>query len=99
MSGESLRIELGGTVTCSDGVRSRLLDVVVDPAERRLRHVVVRPTKGSTTRLVPAELLTSSDGARLALDCDSHSLDALPTPEAFALMTPGEMPVDGPEWD
>lgn len=53
---ETTPLQLGRPVQCSDGVVGRLADVVVEPKQRRLTHLVVEEPEGRA-RLVPAHLL------------------------------------------
>ena len=53
---ESTSLQLGGPVRCSDGPAGILSDVVVDPKQRRVSHLVVESPNGGA-RLVPAELV------------------------------------------
>ena len=53
---ETTPLQLGRPVQCSDGVVGKLADVVVEPKQRRLTHLVVEEPEGRA-RLVPAHLL------------------------------------------
>jgi hypothetical protein len=53
---ETTPLQLGRRVECSDGAVGRLADVVVEPKQRRLTHLVVEEPEGRA-RLVPAHLL------------------------------------------
>lgn len=53
---ETTPLQLGRPVQCSDGVVGQLADVVVEPKQRRLTHLVVEEPEGRA-RLVPAHLL------------------------------------------
>lgn len=53
---ETTPLQLGRPAQCSDGVVGRLADVVVEPKQRRLTHLVVEEPEGRA-RLVPAHLL------------------------------------------
>lgn len=53
---ETTPLQLGRPVQCSDGVVGRLADVVIEPTQRRLTHLVVEEPEGQA-RLVPAHLL------------------------------------------
>jgi len=49
-------LQLGRPVQCSDGVVGKLADVVVEPKQRQLTHLVVEEPEGRA-RLVPVNLL------------------------------------------
>jgi hypothetical protein len=53
---EGTPLRFGRPVSCSDGPVGFLSDVVIDPKERRVSHIVVEDPNGAA-RLVPAELL------------------------------------------
>jgi sporulation protein YlmC with PRC-barrel domain len=53
---ETTPLHFGRPVSCSDGPVGFLSDVVIDPKERRISHIVVEDPNGAA-RLVPAELL------------------------------------------
>jgi hypothetical protein len=53
---ETTPLQLGRPVQCSDGVVGKLADVVVEPKQRGLTHLVVEEPEGRA-RLVPAHLL------------------------------------------
>ena len=54
-----MRLELDSPVRCADAVYGQLVDLVVDPTQRRITHVVVRPQhqEAAANRLVPIELI------------------------------------------
>ena len=53
---EPTPLQLGLPVRCTDGRVGSLSDVVIDPTERRVSHLVVEAPNGAA-RLVPADLL------------------------------------------
>ena len=53
---EAVPLQFGLPVRCSDGRVGSLSDLVIDPNERRVSHIVVEAPNG-TARLVPADLL------------------------------------------
>ena len=53
---ETTPLQLGRPVQCNDGVVGQLADVVLEPRQRRLTHLVVEEPEGRA-RLVPAHLL------------------------------------------
>lgn len=97
-----MRLHLGAEVRCSDDVRAgRLDDVVVDPVERRVTHVVVRPNRGDDpSRLVPFALVAGEPGdGRVSLRCTSEELARLEPTQEFALLPLGERPTADEGWD
>jgi hypothetical protein len=67
---KATQLPLGGPVRCSDGPAGSLSDVVIDPQERRVSHLVVESPNGAA-RLVPAELVLQgpAPGGGVALAC------------------------------
>ena len=51
-------LQLGSPVRCNDGPAGSLSDVVIEPAERRVTHIVVEAPNGAG-RMLPAELLVT----------------------------------------
>ena len=82
-----LRVRLGAHVRCSDDRLGTLADVVIDPASRRLTHVVV-DTEDAQARLVPVELLGSDDAKakELGLTCTKQELLALEPIRRFSYL-------------
>jgi sporulation protein YlmC with PRC-barrel domain len=98
----TLRLELGQPVHCRDGAFGELADVVIDPARRRVTHLVVEPHhRHSLARLVAAELATPADGDDpvIRLHCTADELHGLPAVQDFAYLRFGELPVADPDWD
>ncbi len=57
-----MRLEIGNRVGCTDGVYGELADIVIDPLEKRVTHLVVRPEQGEgEARLVPIRLAKGRD--------------------------------------
>ena len=55
-----MRLDLGTSVRCSDTAFGELADVVVDPAARRVTHLVVEEDDShGRRRLVPVTLVVS----------------------------------------
>ena len=84
---ETSPLPLGREVSCSDGPAGRLTDVLVDPDERRVTHLVVEDRDG-TARLVPADLFLR--GAQLdktvVLSCSSADLAACEAIRSFSVV-------------
>jgi sporulation protein YlmC with PRC-barrel domain len=97
-----MRLELGNPVRCSDGAAGELADVVIDPATRRVTHLVVQPhDRRDQARLVPIEWArpdSPSDNA-IELDCTLAKLDELERIHEAKYLRLGDFPVDDPEWD
>ena len=95
-----MRLELGTPVHCSDGELGELADVVIDPTEKRVKHLVVRPREEEgEARLVPAELATEGDGEGIALRCTLDEARRFPGVQEFAYLRVGDFPLDDPDWD
>jgi sporulation protein YlmC with PRC-barrel domain len=89
---EPTPLHLGRPVACSDGPAGTLSDVVIDPGERRVIHIVVEDPNG-TARLVPAELLVQgqpSDGA--VLSCTIEDVSNRPAIRSFSYVGPDTSP-------
>jgi sporulation protein YlmC with PRC-barrel domain len=96
-----MRLDLGKTVRCTDGVYGELADVVIDPIEKRVTHLVVNPTRRDTigSRLVPIELASGGEEREISLACPAAEVDGLDTVEEFAYLRLGEPPLNDPDWD
>jgi sporulation protein YlmC with PRC-barrel domain len=95
-------LELGKPVRSQDGTTvGELADVVIDPIEKRVTHLVVRPHHGpGASRLVPiADAEAATDGREIPLRITAAEVDALPNIEDFAYLRLGESPVADPDWD
>src|SRR5262245_63211006 len=92
-------LKLGTPVRCGDDVVGSVSDVVIEPATRRLTHVVVA-TKESQTRLVPVELVADGgDAKEITLTCSVDDLRALDSVRRFAFLHFDEFPRDDAESD
>ncbi len=82
---ETTQLQLGGPVSCSDGPVGTLSDVVIDPGERRISHIVVEDPSGAA-RLVPAELLVQGPAPDRAvgLSCTIADVSNRPTIRSFS---------------
>jgi sporulation protein YlmC with PRC-barrel domain len=97
-----LRLELGTRVHCADEEFGKLADVVVDPAAKRLTHLVVEPRRGDgVARLVPIELVRPADDSSRALALGLTVDEALQLPPVrdAAYLSLGDVPVEDPDWD
>jgi sporulation protein YlmC with PRC-barrel domain len=97
-----LRLELGSRVDCIDEEFGELVDVVVDPATRRLTHLVVEPRGGDLiARLVPIDAAQTGSDATGAVELrlTAEEVRRLPPVHEVAYLRVGDLPVDDPEWD
>jgi sporulation protein YlmC with PRC-barrel domain len=96
-----MRLELRQPVRCTDGELGELADVVIDPATRRVTHLVVQPSHpGGPARLVPVELAARAEGsAGISLRCSRTEAERLEPVRETAFLRLGEVPVDDPDWD
>ncbi|HEX2562626.1 MAG TPA: PRC-barrel domain-containing protein [Acidimicrobiales bacterium] len=97
-----MRMELGLPVECSDGRGGNVRDLVVDPARRRLTHIVVE-RHPHLAHLVPIEDVarTNADDDALRLDCTVAEFERrYPEIEETALVRLGEWPtLDEDDWE
>jgi sporulation protein YlmC with PRC-barrel domain len=94
-----MQLDLGSPVRCADDDFGELADVVIDPATRRVTHLVVQPHhRHDLARLVPVER-ARPEGAAIALDCTVAELNGLEPLHELAYLRLGEFPVDDPNWD
>jgi uncharacterized protein YrrD len=94
-----MRLELGEPVRCTDDAIGKLADVVIDPAGRRVTHLVVQPRHGyGLARLVPVKLVKGGD-REISLGCTVEEMCRLPTTQQFAYLQAGDAPADDPDWD
>ncbi|HEY7421069.1 MAG TPA: hypothetical protein VH541_03585 [Gaiellaceae bacterium] len=82
---ETTPLQLGRAVRCSDGPVGSLSDVVIDPVERRVTHIVVESPDGAA-RLVPAELLVeeAAPDRAIVLSCSSADVTSRDTIRSFS---------------
>jgi len=95
------RLELGRAVRCEDGPFGELADVVIDPVQRRVTHLVVKPHHhDGLARLVPVEMATGGDGENdIALRCTADEASRLTTVRESAYIRLEDMPNSDPDWD
>jgi sporulation protein YlmC with PRC-barrel domain len=80
---EPLRLSLDAAVRCGNDSVGKLTDVVIDPASRRLTHLVVathdKQARLVPARLVPAQLVAPARTRRreVSLTCSADELRAL----------------------
>jgi len=94
-------LELGRRVRCTDQTVGELADVVVDPVQRRLTHLVVKPHYGQgQARLVPIELAEpADDGRTISLRCRAAEVRDQPAVEELAYLRIDQAAVSHPDWD
>jgi sporulation protein YlmC with PRC-barrel domain len=97
-----MRLEIGNRVRCTDGVYGELQDIVIDPLEKRVTHLVVKPEKGEDeARLVPIQLAKSRDDEQreIRLECTLDKAQGFESVHEAAYIRLGESPVADPDWD
>jgi sporulation protein YlmC with PRC-barrel domain len=93
------RLDLGEQVRCAEEVVGELADVVVDPAAKRVTHLVVKPHDAGGARLVPIELADFADQHAIALRATTEEFGKLPNVERYASVGLGEEVAGEPGWD
>jgi hypothetical protein len=90
---ETAPLQLGLPVRCTDGRVGSLSDLVIDPNERRVSHIVVEAPNG-TARLVPADLLVQGPAPSQAvfLSCSIEDVLNRATIRSFSYVGLDEFP-------
>jgi len=97
-----LRLEIGNRVRCIDGAYGHLADIVIDPLEKRVTHLVVQPEQGEgETRLVPIQLAKGRDDERreVELECSLDEAQRFESVREAAYLRLGDTQVEDPDWD
>lgn len=97
-----MRLELDRPVMCADGAAGTLGDLVVDPVQRKVTHLVVRAgDPDPVARLVPFQLVSGSDDAArtLSLSCTAAELAKLDPVREYAYLPLDELPEGSQDWD
>jgi sporulation protein YlmC with PRC-barrel domain len=96
-----VRLEIGRRVNCTDGVYGELADIVIDPLEKRVVHLVVQPERGEGARLVPIQLVNGTDDEQpeIELECTLDKAQGFESVHEAAFLRLGENPVKDPDWD
>ena len=97
-----MRLEIGNRVRCTDEVYGELADIVIDPLEKRVTHLVVQPEQGAGgARLVPIQLAKRRDDEQreIELECTLDEAQGFESVHEFAYLRLGESPADDPDWD
>ena len=96
---EATRLRLDRSVQCRDGKVGRLADVVIEPQDRRVTHLVVED-RGGEARLVPVEMLVPEPKGRVvSLSCSKAELESLEPIRSFAYVGLEEFPKDDGQTD
>ena len=97
-----MRLEIGNRVRCSDGVYGKLADIVIDPLEKRVTHLVVEPEQGEAeARLVPIQLAKGRDEEQreIELECTLDEAHRFESVREVAYLRLGESRAEDPDWD
>ena len=97
-----MRLEIGNRVRCTDGVYGELADIVVDPLEKRVTHLVVQPDQGEgEARLVPIQQAKGRDDEHreIELQCTLDEAQGFESVREGAYLRLGESPAEDPDWD
>jgi sporulation protein YlmC with PRC-barrel domain len=97
-----MRLEIGDRVRCTDGVYGELADIVIDPLEKRVTHLVVQPEQGEgEARLVPIQLAKGRDDEQreIELECTLDEAQGFESVHEAAYLRLGESPAEDPDWD
>jgi sporulation protein YlmC with PRC-barrel domain len=96
-----MRLELGKPIHCSDREVGELADLVIDPTNRQVTHLVVRMHgHEGPARLVPVDLIENGGASEgVCLKCPAEEMNALDTVDKFAYVRTGDFPVEDPRWD
>jgi sporulation protein YlmC with PRC-barrel domain len=97
-----MRLEIGDRVRCTDGVYGELADIVIDPLEKRVTHLVVHPEQGEgEARLVPIQLGKGRDDEQreIELECTLDEAQGFESVHEVAFLRLGESPTEDPDWD
>ena len=97
-----MRLEIGKRVNCTDGVYGELADIVIDPLEKRVTHLVVQPEQRSgERRLAPIQLAKGRDDEQheIELECTLDKAQGFESVHEGAYLRLGENPVEDPDWE
>ncbi len=97
-----MRLEIGNRVRCTDGVYGELADIVIDPLEKRVTHLVVQLEQGEGEgRLVPIQLAKGRDDEQreIELECTVDEAQGFESVHEAAYLRLGESPAEDPDWD
>lgn len=93
------RLQLGIAVGCVDGEFGDLADIVIDPGQRRVTHLVIQPSQlPGSRRLAPMGLATkAANSSEIVLRCTVKNAQVLPSVQEVASLS--QLRSDDPEWD
>ena len=97
-----MRLELGNRVRCTDGAYGELADIVIDPLEKRVTHLVVTPAqREGEARLVPIQLAKGRDDEQreIELECTLGEAQGFESVHEAAYLRLGESLAADPDWD
>jgi len=97
-----MRLEIGNRVRCTDGAYGELADIVIDPLEKRVTHLVVQPEQDEGgARLVPIHLAKGEDDEQreIELECTLDEAQGFESVRESAYLRLGERPTEDPDWD
>ena len=97
-----MRLEIGNRVRCTDGVYGELADIVIDPLEKRVAHLVVQPEQNKgEARLVPIRLAKGRDDEQreIELRCTLEEAQGFESVHKSAYLRLGDNPTEDPDWD
>jgi sporulation protein YlmC with PRC-barrel domain len=83
-------------------VYGELADIVIDPLEKRVAHLVVEPRQGDgEARLVPIQLAKVRDDEQreIELECTLDEAQKFESVHEAAYLRLGESPAEDPDWD
>ncbi len=97
-----MRLEIGNRVRCTDGAYGELADIVIDPLEKRVTHLVIQPEQDEgQRRLVPIRLAKGRDDKQreIELECTLDEAQGFESVHEAAFLRLGESPAEDPDWD
>jgi sporulation protein YlmC with PRC-barrel domain len=97
-----MRLEIGNRVRCTDGAYGELADIVIDPLEKRVTHLVIQPEQDKGQRLlVPIRLAKGRDEKQreIELECTLDEAKGFESVREATLLRLGESPAEDPDWD
>ncbi len=96
-----MRLDLDTPVNCVDGGFGELSDVIIDPRERRLTHVVVQPHgRPDHPLLMPVEHVRPRSGkGGITLRSTVAEMAERESIQESAYLRPGEAPAGNSDWD
>src|SRR3954452_23711362 len=95
-----MQLRLGTHVRCEGSVIGEVADVVIDPASRRLTHVVVE-ANDSEARLVPASLVAEGEagGQEVGISLTKEKFGGLRSVLEFSYASLDEFPASDGDSD